>query len=135
MHHEAVLRKKDEFDKVFKSYSCKTHTKGLYIMGCRNSLGFSRLGSIIPKKILKKAVMRNALRRRIRHGFRQHIMIEYTSCQNKENKQQIKEICGWDCVVVATPLLKYLKRENMSETVNRLLLSFFLEISKAPVSK
>ena len=121
MHSADILRKNDDFDKVFKSHNYKVSIAGLYIMGRRNEMGFSRLGMVIPKKVFKRAVMRNALRRRLRPQFKEHIAaIE----QQLGCGLGLGAGLGLDCVVVATPKLKDCQRQQMSESVNLLLTRF-----------
>lgn len=38
-----------------------------------NNLEYSRLGLAVPKKVLRRAHQRNALKRQIRETFRQHL--------------------------------------------------------------
>ena len=119
MHSADILRKNDDFDKVFKSHNYKVSIAGLYIMGRRNEMGFSRLGMVIPKKVFKRAVMRNALRRRLRPQFKEHI-----AAIEQQLGCGVGLGFGLDCVVVATPKLKDCQREQMSESVNLLLTRF-----------
>ncbi len=123
MHSADILRKNDDFDKVFKSHNYKVSIAGLYIMGRRNEMGFSRLGMVIPKKVFKRAVMRNALRRRLRPQFKEHIAAieQQLDCGLGHG---LGLGLGLDCVVVATPKLKDCQREQMSESVNLLLTRF-----------
>ena len=143
MHSADILRKNDDFDKVFKSHNYKVSIAGLYIMGRRNEMGFSRLGMVIPKKVFKRAVMRNALRRRLRPQFKEHI-----AAVEQQLGCGVELGCGLgvglglgcgvglglgvdcglglglDCVVVATPKMKGCQRQQMSESVNLLLTRF-----------
>ena len=125
MHSADILRKNDDFDKVFKSHNYKVSIAGLYIMGRRNEMGFSRLGMVIPKKVFKRAVMRNALRRRLRPQFKEHIAaIEQQLGCGLGLGLGLGLGFGLDCVVVATPKMKGCQREQMSESVNLLLTRF-----------
>ena len=59
-----------EFDNVFtnKEYSV---TKGSFlILAVKNKLGYNRLGMLIAKKTLPRAVDRNYMKRQIRECFR-----------------------------------------------------------------
>ena len=137
MHSADILRKNDDFDKVFKSHNYKVSIAGLYIMGRRNEMGFSRLGMVIPKKVFKRAVMRNALRRRLRPQFKEHIAaVEQQLGCGLGLGCEVGLGCGvglglgvdcglgLDCVVVATPKMKGCQRQQMSESVNLLLTRF-----------
>lgn len=94
-YSDRVLRHRSEFDLVFKDNHFRVAVAGLYLMARSNSLGFARLGLVIPKKVLKHAVARNALKRRIRAYVR-------------------RQLGGYsiDCVVVATKDLKYTGKED-----------------------
>ncbi len=131
MHSADILRKNDDFDKVFKSHNYKVSIAGLYIMGRRNEMGFSRLGMVIPKKVFKRAVMRNALRRRLRPQFKEHIAAveQQLGCGVGLGLGCGVGVglglgLGLDCVVVATPKMKGCQRQQMSESVNLLLTRF-----------
>ena len=135
MHSADILRKNDDFDKVFKSHNYKVSIAGLYIMGRRNEMGFSRLGMVIPKKVFKRAVMRNALRRRLRPQFKEHIAAveQQLGCGVELGcgaglgcglGVEVGLGLGLDCVVVATPKMKGCQRQQMSESVNLLLTRF-----------
>lgn len=62
---------KKEIDAVF-THAKKVNQNFVSIRYCENKLGFPRLGVIVPKAIIKKAVARNRLRRHIRESFRHH---------------------------------------------------------------
>lgn len=46
------------------------HVRGFAVQACDNDLGYPRLGLVIAKKNLAKAVARNKVKRLIREGFR-----------------------------------------------------------------
>ena len=59
-----------EYDKVFKK-CIRVSVKGLVVLGQKNNNeGHARLGLIVPKKILKRAVWRNRVKRVARETFR-----------------------------------------------------------------
>jgi len=63
------LTKNKEFDQVFKTRcSCYCQSIGLKILA--NDIDQNRLGIIISRKVSKKAVDRNKLKRRIKEIFR-----------------------------------------------------------------
>lgn len=67
---EARLLNSGEFDKVFKK-PVRASVTGVTILGSRNgNPGYPRLGLVIPKKCLKRAVWRNRVKRVIRETFR-----------------------------------------------------------------
>ena len=60
-----------EFDAVFKHNHFRVNDATLLFLAKRNEQGFNRLGMVISKKSLPRAVDRNALKRLIRETFRQ----------------------------------------------------------------
>jgi len=67
----------------------------------KNSLGFSRFGSVISKKVSKKAVERNKIRRRI-YGIMQ-----------KDFMDKVKK--GWDILFIVSPSIKDKKGKELEE--------------------
>lgn len=66
---DSKLRKTDEFSSVFRFKRVQRGTH-LDILFRQNGLPFPRLGLIVPKKILARAVDRNRFRRVLRETFR-----------------------------------------------------------------
>ena len=73
-----------DFGHVF-SNGPRNHGRYFLVVCCVNKLGFARLGIAVSRKVSKKAVVRNRIKRQIRESFR----------LNKEL------LSGMDCVVVA----------------------------------
>lgn len=98
------LKKKKDFQKVFKK------GKGLRenlitLKWVNNNLETSRFGIVISKKISKKAVLRNKIRRRLR--------------------EEIKKILphfkkGIDIVIIANPGATKEKREKIAEDLKKI---------------
>lgn len=63
------MRKTDEFSSVFR-FRCVRSLAGIDFLAAPNGLDYSRLGMIVPKKILATAVARNRVKRLIRESFR-----------------------------------------------------------------
>jgi ribonuclease P protein component len=63
------MRKTDEFSSVFR-FRCVRAMAGIEFLAAPNGLNYSRLGMIVPKKILATAVARNRVKRLIREYFR-----------------------------------------------------------------
>ncbi|GIW96330.1 MAG: hypothetical protein KatS3mg110_4371 [Pirellulaceae bacterium] len=66
------LRKQAEFDRVFAEGRVVSDAT-LVITGCRNQLGWSRLGVVVPRQV-GSAVVRNRWKRWIREAFRRQQM-------------------------------------------------------------
>lgn len=69
---EKRLLKKQSFSLVFKKNDKKIYYKNFLILIKKNEYLVPRLGIIIPKKIVKNAVDRNLLKRKIRESFRKN---------------------------------------------------------------
>ena len=78
------LLKSTEFGHVF-SNGTRKHDKFYLVAYCLNDLGYARLGLAVSRKVSKKAVIRNRIKRQIRESFR----------LNKDL------LVGIDCIVVA----------------------------------
>jgi ribonuclease P protein component len=63
------VRRQAEFDRVYRSDAFGADG-WLVVKGCRNSLGYSRLGLSVSRKV-GNAVVRNRWKRLIREAFRQ----------------------------------------------------------------
>jgi ribonuclease P protein component len=63
------MRKTDEFSSVFR-FRCLRAAAGIDFLAAPNGLNYSRLGMIVPKKIIATAVARNRVKRLIRESFR-----------------------------------------------------------------
>lgn len=68
MHH-ARLVKPAEFDQVFADNQ-RARTDTLLVMARPNELGHARLGMVVSKRMLSRAVDRNRVKRCIRESFR-----------------------------------------------------------------
>ncbi len=66
---DSKLRKADEFSSVFRFKRVLRETH-LDIFFRQNGLGLSRLGLVVPKRVLVRAVDRNRAKRAIREAFR-----------------------------------------------------------------
>ncbi|MBU3827081.1 MAG: ribonuclease P protein component [Candidatus Anaerobiospirillum merdipullorum] len=60
-----------EFDAVFKK-PVRASAPGIVILATLNTVNRPRLGLVVPKKVLKRAVWRNRVKRVVRETFRQH---------------------------------------------------------------
>jgi ribonuclease P protein component len=63
------LRKADEFSSVFR-FRCVVSGAYLQAFARPNGLDYSRLGVVVAKKIVRRAVARNYIKRVVRESFR-----------------------------------------------------------------
>lgn len=66
---EKKLHKTDEFSSVFR-FKCAQRGACLDVLARPNGLGHARLGLVVGRKLLRRAVDRNRLRRLLRERFR-----------------------------------------------------------------
>jgi len=99
------LKKKKEFERVFKKG--KSAKKDfLFIKFIKNSLDTTRFGFIVSRKISKKAVVRNKVKRRLREATREML-------------PEIKP--GYDIVVVAQRGIEKLNFFQIKDNLKELL--------------
>lgn len=67
---EARILTSEQFDKVFKNNTVRARAPGIVLLAIRNDVECSRLGLVVPKKVLKRAVWRNNVKRVVRETFR-----------------------------------------------------------------
>jgi ribonuclease P protein component len=63
------LKKASEFKKVFTN-PAKSTDRYFTLLAVRNGFGYPRVGLAIAKKIIRKAVDRNVIKRTVRESFR-----------------------------------------------------------------
>jgi len=97
------LLKPSQYRALFKGGK-RVSSRGLTIIVKPNDLPNARLGLTIPKRIVKKAVDRNAIKRRIRESFR----------LNQHNLQ------GIDIVVMANSGISKLSNRQVSDLIQSL---------------
>lgn len=68
----ARLLKPVEFQRIFRAADCKSVDNILTVLACRNDVVHPRLGLAITKRVMRKAVDRNRIKRLVRESFRQH---------------------------------------------------------------
>lgn len=66
---DARLTCKAEFDRVFADNQ-RARTDFLLVMARPNTAGYARLGMVVPKRLLARAVDRNRVKRCVRESFR-----------------------------------------------------------------
>lgn len=66
------LLSSDDFQQVFKRTQYRSVDQRLTVLARQNGLGHARLGLAITKRIIRKAVGRNRVKRLVRESFRQH---------------------------------------------------------------
>lgn len=94
----------EEYDKVFANPVRASATGVLVLARKNNESQCSRLGLVIPKKILKRAVWRNRVKRIARETFR----------LNQHSLQNI------DLVVIARPKIEDISNSELSAIFKRL---------------
>jgi ribonuclease P protein component len=76
--HDARLVNKADFDRVFADYQ-RARTDYVMVMARPNQVGHPRLGMIVAKRLLARAVDRNRVKRCVRESFRQ-VMLDLPAC-------------------------------------------------------
>ena len=94
----------EEYDKVFANPVRASATGVLVLARKNNESQCSRLGLVIPKKVLKRAVWRNRVKRIARETFR----------LNQHSLQNI------DLVVIARPKIEDISNSELSAIFKRL---------------
>jgi len=102
---ENRLKKKKDFEKLFKEGKSFSE-KFLVLKINKNNLNNNRFGFIVSKKISKKAVARNKIKRQLREIVRKEI----------NNYQK-----GFDVAVIALPGIESKNFEEMSQALERIL--------------
>lgn len=69
-YRDARLTNKAEFDRVFADNQ-RARTDALLVLARPNAVGFARLGMVVPKRLLARAIDRNRVKRCVRACFRQ----------------------------------------------------------------
>ncbi len=99
------LKKKKEFERVFKEGKA-AKKDFLFIKFIKNDLDATRFGFVVSKKISKKAVVRNKVKRRLREAAREML-------------SDIKP--GYDVVVVAQKGIENLDFFQIKDNLKQLL--------------
>ncbi len=99
------LKKKKEFERVFKEGKAKKKDF-LFIKFIKNNLDDTRFGFVVSKKISKKAVVRNKVKRRLREAAREML-------------SEIKP--GYDIVIVAQKGIEKQDFFQIKENLRQLL--------------
>ncbi|MBZ1356643.1 MAG: ribonuclease P protein component [Candidatus Nealsonbacteria bacterium] len=105
---ENRLKKEKDFDRVFKEGKGVVSDE-VVIKFIKNDLNNNRFGFIVSKKVSKKAVRRNRIKRVLREQVRS--IIQDMSV-------------GWDVIIIARPKIS----ENKSSDVNQILGGVFKRI-------
>ena len=100
---ELRLLNSEEYNQVFKK-PVRVGAKGMLILACKNESDTPRLGLIVPKKVLKRAVWRNRVKRLVRESFR----LSQDSLPNV------------DLVFLARPGIGDISNHDISSTLDRL---------------
>lgn len=101
---ELRLLKAGQFKAVFSNSTYKVSDRDFLVLARRNELDAGRLGLVIGKKHLPKAVQRNRIKRLLRTSFRLH--------------QDL--LTGLDIVILARSNMKSLDNRELLENVQKL---------------
>ena len=100
------IRKKKDFEIIFKN--SKSFRNNLFIFKImKNNLGLNRFGFVVSKKVTKKAVIRNKVRRRLSEII-------------KNKMGNIKT--GTDLVIIALPGIEKKEFSEIKEAINNALI-------------
>lgn len=108
---EHRLHNSAEFDAVFKENDLRVSEPEILFLAKRNERGFNRLGLVVSKKNMPRAVDRNRLKRQIRESFRLHL----------------SNVMGLDVVVLSRPGIV----KQMPEKVGQVLAESFGKLGTA----
>ena len=92
-----------DFDQVFKN-PVRASAQGMLVLAKNNNLDKPRLGLVISKKVLKRAVWRNRIKRIVRETFR----------NSQDNLPKA------DLVFIARPKIGDISNSELSSTLQRL---------------
>lgn len=110
------LLNSEEFDAVFEQKDYSVSNKSLLVLASKNSLGFNRLGLIVGKKSLPRAVDRNKVKRQLREAFRR------------------LEPMGMDIVVLVRPGIRAKVPAKDNETLGKTIFQTLDNLKKKVVS-
>lgn len=97
----ARLLRPAEFKNVFAD-PVRVSRNGVVVLGCRNELGFARLGLAVAKRHLRRAHERNRIKRLARETFRQHAL----------------RGCGMDCVLLTRAGVEQMTNSELRAALN-----------------
>ena len=103
----------EEYDKVFKN-PVRASVPGVLVLARKNEVNCARLGLVIPKKVLKRAVWRNRVKRIARENFRL-------------TRHSLPNI---DLVVLAKPKIEEFSNSELSAIFRRLWLQISHRLEK-----
>ena len=110
---EKRLLSSEEYNQVFKK-PIRAGAKGLLVIASRTEQDQPRLGLIVPKKVLKRAVWRNRVKRLVRESFR--------LSQNSLPKV--------DLVFLARPGIYELSNQDISTSLDRIWSQIARQLNK-----
>lgn len=104
-----------QFERVFAN-PARSADRNFTVLGRSNDLGYARLGLVVGKRVDKRAVVRNRLKRLIRESFRQ------------------QHLAGFDLVVIAKPPAAGADPATLRQSLQRLW-ARFAEVRPEPSTR
>lgn len=114
---EFRLLTSDNFNNVFQD-PIKAGSKNVTVLAKANNLSFPRLGLIVPKKALKRAVWRNRIKRLVRENFRR-------------SRNSIPAI---DLIVIVRSGIKQMDNKSIDSQITRLWKTVSHRYNEQPAS-
>lgn len=108
-----------DYQKVFNQAEFRCGNKRILLLARRNNLETGRIGLVVPKKHLRRAVDRNLVKRISRNSFRLR-QSDFSGIdivilvKGKFDSQEIRTQVGGDINYLWGKLAKKLKQESMS---------------------
>lgn len=111
------VRTPAEYQRVFSGADFRVSNDGFTVLARRNSLGCARMGMAVSRKVSKRAVVRNQIKREIRELFR---------------TWPIRYELSLDMVIIAKPAVAGCERNQRRESLMRLFTKLSARFTISP---